>query len=697
MKISYNWLQDLVGPPSLKLRRASKKLPSPEKLADLLTKHSFEAEVSGKFGPDTILDVEVLPNRAHDCLSHQGIAREIAAILKYPFKEIDYGKRIKESAKEKASQLVKVEVKDKRLCPRYTARVINKVKVGPSPVWIQEKIKACGLRPISNVVDIANYVMLETGQPLHAFDADKLKAKTGINKIIVRRAKKGEKIVSLDDEKYDLDENILVIADERDPICVAGVKGGINPGIDNQTKRVILEAANFNAQVIRRASRQLKLATDASWRFEHELDPNLTQTAIDMCAYLIQEIADGQVAKELVDFYPDKIKPKQIILDLNYLTSLLGVKVPDKQVIDILKSLGFQVKTRAKKLSVLAPTRRIDITLPEDLIEEIGRIYGLEKIPAQLPQASLIPTARNDDLLYQNKVKDILANLGFSEVYNYSFISEKDINDFKIKPGQLIELLNPISQEQKYLRPSLAVNLIKNISQNKKYFPEVKLFEMGKVFKEEKNQEIKKLAGAISLAGKTKQAQEFYLLKGTIDSLLNKLRISDVWYDDALTQASPVLDLIDNNQRAEIKIGNDYLGWIGEIKQEILTGLDIESDVAIFELDFEKLVELATEEMIYQTPSKYPAVVRDIALLVEPDTKVVEVMNLMHAAGGALIRDIDLFDIYQGENIPKGKKNFAFHLIFQSDDHTLTDQEINKLMDKIVKALEEEGGWEVRK
>lgn len=655
MKISYNWLQSF----------SQKKLPSPEKLADLLTMHSFESEVSGKLGSDIILDIEVLPNRAHDCLSHQGIAREIAVILKYPFKQTDYGRKIKESSKEKASQFVKIEVKDKQLCPRYTARVINNVKVSSSPVWIQEKLKACGLRPISNVVDIANYVMLETGQPLHTFDADKLKASGEIKKIIVRKAAQGEKIVSLDGEKYDLDQNILVIADEQDPVCVAGIKGGVGPGIDSQTKRVVLEAANFNAQIIRQASRQLKLATDASWRFEHELDPNLTQEAIDMCAYLIQEITGGQVAKGLVDFYPNKIKPKQISLDLNYLVSLLGIKVSQKEIISILKRLGFELRITNHELRVTIPTRRIDVNIPEDLIEEIARIYGLEKIPAQLPQASLIPVDRNDDLLYQNKVKDILAHLGFAETYNYSFISEKDVFDFKLKTSKLIELLNPISQEQKYLRPSLVINLIKNISQNKKYFPEVRLFEIGKVFKKDKNKVIeeKRLAGVLFPG-------DFYYLKGIIEMMLNKLRISDVWYDN------------NPDGEAEIKIGNDLLGWL---------------DKGAFELDFGKLVELATEEMIYRAPSKYPAVIRDIALLVEPGIKVVEVMNLMHGAGGPLVRDIDLFDIYQGENIPEGKKNFAFHLIFQSDDHTLTEQEINGLMDKIIKALEQEGGWEVRK
>jgi len=739
MKISYNWLQSLF----------KKKLPVPEELADLLTRHSFETEVVNKQGTDYLLDVEVLPNRAHDCLSYVGLAREIAALLKYPFEPVDYSKKIKVSQKESIKNLVQVKVKDKNLCPRYTAGVLVDVKVGPSPQWMQERLKVCGLRPISNIVDIANYVMLETGQPLHAFDADKLETKgmplehdlspkakdRGISmhalkskKIIVRRADKGEKITTLDNEKYDLDENVLVIADEKKPVCVAGIKGGQGPGINQQTKRVILEAANFSPRIIRQGSRQLKLETDASWRYEHELDPNLTEEAMTMATYLIQEIAGGQAVKGTIDFYPNKVRPKKIKLGIKQVADLLGVDIPAKEIKNILEKLGFVVQGspfrtqggRASRFHALAkqgrgrearpliesfqvtvPTRRLDVTMPEDLIEEIGRIYGFEKIPSRLPEAALIPPVRNEDLIYQNKIREILVNLGFSEVYNYSFISEKDITDFKLKGSKIIEVANPVSQEQKYLRPELAVNLIKNIRENKKYFEEIRLFEVGRTFwKEASLKEInqrKRLAGVISLADQSNQAQEFYRLKGVIDSLLQKLGISDIWYDDALTENSAVPAFCQPDRRAEIKVGQQIIGWLAETDRPVLNNLGIKSGVAGFKLDFDKLVELATEERIYLPPSRYPAVVRDIALLVEPGTKVVEVLNLIHATGGRLIRDIDLFDIYEGEGIPQGKKNLAFHIIYQADDHTLTEGEINKLQEKIIKALEEEGGWQVRK
>ena len=646
MKISYDWLQSFF----------QKKLPNPEKLADLLTKHSFETEFVRQIGNDYLLDVDVLPNRAHDCLSHLGVAREIAAFTNSKF-QIPNSKKIQNS-KFKIQNFLKVKVEDKKDCPRYTARGVIDVKVDSSPKWLQERLKTCGLRPISNIVDITNYVMLETGQPLHAYDADKLESGEGGKKIIVRRAKKGEKITTLDNEKYDLDKNVLVIADEKNPVCLAGIKGGRGPGIDGQTKKIVLEAANFSPQIIRQGSKQLKLETDASWRFEHQIDPNLTKEAIDLAACLIQEMAGGQVLEGVVDFYPNEVRPKKIRLNLDKVKNLLGVNIPKKEIIRILESLSFKIQnSKFKILYIVIPTRRIDVSIPEDLIEEIGRIYGFEKVPSQLPKATLIPPERNEDLVYQSKVRDILVNLGFSEVYNYSFVGDN---------GE-IEVLNPVSQEQKYLRSNLASNLLENIRENRKYFKEVRLFEIGKVFAKEKGQVIeKKKLGLVLLPA------DFYRLKGIAETLLNKLRITDVWYDEASGK----------NVRAEVKAGNDLLGWL---------------DDNIFELDFEKIVELATEERIYLPPSKYPAVVRDVALLVDRGTKVVEVLNLINAAGGSLVRDVDLFDMYEGEQIPDGKKNLAFHIIYQSDDHTLTDKEVNLLQEKIVKALEEEGGWEVRK
>ncbi len=693
MKVSYQWLQSLFD------SSKSRRMPQPEKLADLLTMRAFETEVIQRQGAEAVLDIDVTPNRAHDCLSYWGIAREIGAILKIPFNEPNYSQKIKQVSNQFASQLVEIEVKDKNLCSRYTARIVGGVKVGSSPDWMQKRLRANGLRPINNVVDIANYVMLETGQPLHAFDYDKLKTNSSgqaKKKIIVRQAQAKERINTLDGGEYSLDNDMLVIADEKDPVCIAGIKGGSGPGIDNNTQTIILEAANFDAQSIRQTSRKLGLATDASWRFEHELDLNLTVPAVDMAVYLIQDLAQGKALKGYLDFYPHKARPKQLSLDTEYLKSLLGISITEQEIKAILKRLGLDAVKKGKILRLTIPTRRLDILSQEDLIEEVGRIYGFEKIPSQLPLASLVPPEPDLQLVYQNKVKDYLSGYGYSEVYNYSFVSEEDLLANGFKKDKAVELDNPMSQEQQYLRPSLVSNLLKNIKQNQKHFQQLHLFEFGKVFYQDK--EIKHLSAVLCLGDKSEQANEFYLLKGVLDVMLEQLGITDIWYDDYQPDRPGFAKKIYHQNRwAQVKTGDLLLGWIGQLNPALLNKYGVESKVVAFELNFAELAKIATEQKEYLPPSKYPAVMRDLALIVDLNTKVIQVMNAINAVAGGLIRDIDLFDVYQGDNLPQGKKSLAFRLIYQSEDRTLTDQEVNQLHQKVIQSLEKESGWEVRK
>ncbi|MDP1538945.1 MAG: phenylalanine--tRNA ligase subunit beta, partial [bacterium] len=397
MIFSYNWLQSF----------CRQKLPKPEKLAEILTMHFAEVEEIKKESQDFTLNIDVRPNRAGDCFSHLGIGRECGALLKFEVRNPQ--SEIKEDKSLKAKDFVSIEVNDKIACPRYTARVINDVKVGSSPKWLKDRLKVCGLRPINNIVDIANYVMLETGQPLHAFDGGKIEGKV----IIVRFAKKREKIVTLDEEKYDLDENVLVIADAKNPIAIAGIKGGKLPEIDLKTKMVILESANFNPQTIRKGSKNLNLKTDASLRFEHGIDPNLTESAANRAAFLIQKLTKGKVAQGLVDVYPKKLLSKIIRLDLNYVESLLGVKIPEKEIRNILESLGFKISAFAKasadkkNLIVTVPTFRLDVSIPEDLIEEIGRIHGYDKIPFAFPISSLVLPQKNLNIFWEDMTKNI--------------------------------------------------------------------------------------------------------------------------------------------------------------------------------------------------------------------------------------------------------------------------------------------------
>ena len=677
MNFSYNWLQSFF----------KRKLPAPQKLAGLLTMNFAEVEEIRKEIGDFVLNIDVRPNRASDCFSHLGIVREISAITKLNYQE--QVPIIKEDKTLKANSFLKVEVKNKTACSRYTARVLTDIKVGHSPRWMRERLKACGLRSINNIVDIANYVMLETGQPLHAFDGDKIEGK----KIIVRFAKKNEKIVTLDEEQYFLPPDILVIADTEKPIAIAGIKGGKSPEVSNLTKTIILESANFNPQIIRRGSKKIDLKTDASWRFEHGIDPNLTEKTINRAAYLIQKIAGGTIAQGLLDSYPKKVFPKKIKLDLNYVEKLLGIKIPRKEIITILKSLEFKVKEKGSFLMVEVPTVRIDVSIPEDLIEEIGRIYGYEKIKADFPMVSLIPPKKNLEIFWENIIKNILKEAGFTEVYNYSFISGKEAEIFNYKKQELIELENPVSLDQKYLRPSLIINLLKNLEKNIRYVDDIKLFELGKIFKtkKNKNEEIKTLAGVIT-------GDAFYELKGVIDLLLNKLGISNIWYDEYQPKTEELKNPWWHSKKcAEIKINSEKIGFLGEVSPRLLNNFNIKSKVVYFDIPFEKLAEFVSEEHQYRPISKYPAAVRDLAILVPRKTKVVDLLNKINVAGGKLIRNIDLFDIYEGGELPQGKKNLAFSIVYQAEDRTLSSKEIDELQDKIIKTLESNSEWQVRK
>ncbi|MBZ9578621.1 phenylalanine--tRNA ligase subunit beta [Patescibacteria group bacterium] len=717
MVFSYNWIQSFF----------KKKLLKPKEFAELLTTHSFEVSEVKRVGKDFVLDVDVLPNRGPDCFSHIGIARECAALTK---SKIKYPKsKIIEDKGLKAKDFIKVEVKDQKACPRYTARVISGVKVAPSPKWLKEKLKVCGIRPINNIVDIANFVMLETGQPLHAFDGEKLEgpkvkpsASYGASKkIIVRFAKKRERIVTLDEEKYDLNDNILVIADAKKPVAIAGIKGGIIPEIDRETKIVVLESANFNPQVIRRGSKKLGLKTDASWRFEHGIDPNLTEFAINRAAFLVQKIAGGKIAQGLIDFYPKKVYPKKIKLNLAYVDRLLGVKISKKEIKNIFRRLNFPLyENSSRSILVEVPTFRLDLSLPEDLIEEIGRISGFQKIPAILPLVSLIPPKRNIDRFWENLSRDILKEAGFSEVYNYSFISQKMATIFEYRPKNLMEIENPMSLEQKYLRPSLIPNLLKNVKENMKNLPasrlrsgqwqagfkEIKIFELGKIFRKDTPSKIfekRSLTGLIFK--KEKKAENFYELKGICDLLLEKMGISNFWYDTYKpTPEDSKISIWDPKKCAEIKVDHQEIGFLGEVSLKILEDLKIFSakgkqigNVVVFDFDFEKLQKLACEEHEFLPISKYPAAIRDLAVLVPLEVRVEEILNKIEITGGSLVRDVDLFDIYTGEEIPEGKKNLAFHIIYQSDIKTLSSREIDKIHQKIIKALEKEKEWEVRK
>jgi phenylalanyl-tRNA synthetase beta chain len=664
MKFSYNWLQSFFD----------KNLPKPEKLAEVLTLHSFEVEDVERLGKDFVLDIDVLPNRT-DCYSHLGVAREISAILGFRLREEKW--RLEEDKNLKAKDFVSIRAFSG--CQRYSARIIFDVKVGESPDWVKERLEVCGIKPINNIVDITNYVMLELGQPLHAFDLEKIRG----SKIIVRLARKGEKIVTLDEEEYSLGKDILVIADSKGPIAIAGIKGGKETGISENTKIILLESANFDPVVIRRGSLKLDLKTDASIRFSHGLDPNLTEIAINRAAYLISKIGGGKVAKGILDYYPKRILSKRVKLEIEKVWSLLGTKIPKRRISKILRGLGFKV---SPKFMVEVPTFRRDISLPEDLIEEIGRIYGYEKIESKFPVSILFPPKKNSEIFWENFVKDALVSMGFTEVYNYSFLSKEDIENSGFEK-EAIEIENPASAFYQFLRPSLIVGLIKNVQKNQTEFSEIKIFEIGKIFKDKK--EKKALAGIMT-------GERFLEAKGVIDALLKKMGISNFYFD--FYQPTPEeskASIWQIKKSAEIKIDGEEIGFLGEISKRILEKYKIKDKIVAFDIDFEKLANLATEEHEYEPFSIYPAIVRDISVLVPKNVLVEDVMNVIEETAGKLIRDIDLFDIY--EEIEEERKSLAFHIIFQLKDRAILPEEVENAFQKIVENLEKNPNWEVRK
>jgi len=657
MIFSYNFLQSFFD----------EKLPEPQKLADLLIMHFFEVEGVEKVGKDTAIDIDILPSRAGDCLSHKGVAREISAItgMKLIFPQV--------KLKEKGDISKYVEVKADSACNRYTMRVIDNVKVGPSPAHIQEKLITCGLKPINNIVDITNYVMLETGQPLHAFDGEKVEG----GKINVRYAKNREKMVTLDEKRHELDKDILVISDEVSSIGIAGIKGGVLPEVDENTKTIFLESANFDRQVIRRGARKLGLRTDASVRFEHGMSTVIAQEAVDRAASMIADIAGGEVVKGRVDIANKKEESVSISFTAQDVNNILGVDIPLTEIERILRSLDFKIKRNKSSFNVEAPLFRKDVVIKEDVIEEIGRIYGYENIEPKTPCAELISPKKSSSLALESCCLEEMKALGFTEAYNYTFINEETASFFEYKGLQ--EMEKPVSLDYKYLRPSLLPGVIKSVGENEKIVDKFSFFEIGKVFSGVKERKV--IAGASF-------PSSFLEMKGVVNLFLERIGIKEVSYNPSSRNFLGAC--------AEIKHGKEVVGIIGEVSSKTKKGMGIKSPVVVFELEMEKL-KTVREDSVYNPINRFPGALRDISLLVPRETKYIEAEKKIKREGGSLLSEVSLFDLYEGEEIPEGMKSFAFRLLFQSNSRTLSSEEVNKIRDKIISSLDSVPEWKVRK
>lgn len=650
MKFSFSLIKKLVP-----------RLKSKKELVEKLNFHSFEAvDLAGD-----AFDAVVPPNRYSEA-SHIGIAREISAILGIKAPDIGKarGRKIKPFPSKSQSLPFRVEVKDKNLCPRYSAGYFENIKIKSSPKWLQKILIDCGLRPINNVVDAMNYAMLETGQPLHAFDYDKLGTsvkRQAIKQIIVRRAKKGEKITTLDSQKFLLDESILVIADDKELLAIAGIKGGKKAEVDKNTKKIIVESANFDSFSVYKASKNLKLATDASARFSRNLSPELAEIGLRRAAELLEGVC-GAKAGGIIDIYSQKLSKKIVKFDVDKFNKFIGVDFDAKICREYLERLGFKIgdssKTDLSSFFVEAPSLRLDIETFEDLAEEIIRLYGYNRLKAAPPRVHLIPSGFEDAERLQIKIRKVLTAFGLSETQNYSLIG-------RCRDDDCIELENPLSEEKRYLRNSLAPLFLKNIEDNLRFFEEIKIFEIGKIFSGRERREV--LTLGVALASKNKE--NFFELKGMIDELFKKIGLVDYLF-------------VPEGEILKIESGKENVGYL---KKESGAGV---SYVSLSEINLEKLLTLVVEEHEYAPLPKYPSAMRDVSAAFGENARIGDIVSAIQRSDLKYIEDVDLIDEYQN--------NFTFRIVFQAPDRTLTDEEINQKLKKISDLLENKFGAKIR-
>jgi phenylalanyl-tRNA synthetase beta chain len=643
---------------------------------------------------DTIFDVDITPNRP-DCLSVIGLAREIAAITgkSIHVPEINY-----EETGKPISQQISIEIADADLCGRYSASLITGVKIADSPRWLQERLLACGMRPINNIVDITNYVMLEYGQPLHSFDYDRLRGK----KIIVRRARDGESIISLDDVQRNLVRDTLVIADEQRAVAVAGVMGGANSEVTSGTTSILLESANFNPASIHYTSRNLTMTSEASMRFERGISPGVTFPALRHATQLIMQLGEGQVAEGIIDVFPAKREPAPISLSKNEVTRILGIEYTIDQISSTLVSLGFECRVDGDGLKAVAPYWRSDIRLSVDLIEEVGRIIGYDRIPMTL-LSQQIPHQTPDPLVrLKREIRQALAGVGFQEVVTYSLTSylmlqklspEADVHD--VSP---VKLVNPMTAELECLRPNLRVNLLAALSANRRHEDGgIRIFELGKVYlprEKDLPDEPEILCGLLNGTRVEKSwlggegSFDFYDAKGAVEALLSKLHIPVKFEKSCDTGLHPA------RQAAVVTGNNIVLGIIGEIHPKVADAFEISGPVCLFELSVSELLPFTSIDRLFHPIPRFPGSIRDLALVVDTAVTNRQVEDIIRTF--PLVDEISLFDVYSGKQVAAGKKSLAYRLVYQSPEHTLTDDEVNKVQEQILGRLAKELGAVLR-
>ncbi|MDI6741228.1 MAG: phenylalanine--tRNA ligase subunit beta [Smithella sp.] len=649
---------------------------------------------------DTVLDVNVTPNRS-DCLNMIGIAREVAALTGKKMKPPAV--KVKESS-EDINALTSVNIIDSDLCPRYTARMIKKVKVGPSPVWLKIRLEAAGMRTINNIVDATNFVMLEMGQPLHAFDFRFLEKE----KIIVRKSRDQEEFTSLDGKSRILPAETLLICDGIKPVAIGGIMGGLNSEVKEDTETILLESAYFNPPSIRRSARKLGMSTDAAFRFERGIDPEGVVNALNRAAQLIADLSGGTVGKNYIDEYPNKIPVvRDIPLRIDRIRELIGIEITAKEVVKILRDIGMNLKQNGKgAYLVTPPTCRVDISREIDLIEEVIRLYGYDRVPSNMPDVFITEMEDIPRLKLEEKIRKAMIGNGYTEIVNYSFGTPVAADMLCLRENderrRSVKITNPLGEDLSVMRTTMIYGLLDTAKRNTNNGCfDLKMFEMGRVFlkrakgelPEERNMIAGLATGKISddlwNAGKN---VDFYHLKGCLENIFFDLKIDHCKYIPENTES-----FLHPGKSCAIMMNDKRIGFLGEIHPDVMERIDFKNNVYVFEINMDYLPDkYADKKIIYQEISKFPAVMRDAAFVVSVDLEADRMLNVILEENEDLLENVYVFDVYKGKGIPEGTKSLGLRFSYRASSRTLTDSEVSSIHEKLLQKIIEVTGSKIR-
>ncbi len=696
MKVSYNWLKEHVTVDI-----------SPQELSDRLTMAGLEvAGIEEKDG-DCSIDVELTVNRG-DCLSIMGMAREVSAILSSDFKPPKI-----QPLKAEIPCEIDISLQDPASCPRYTARVIQNIRVEPSPLWMQNKLNGFGIRPINNIVDVTNFCLAELGHPMHAFDYDLINGKN----IIIRQALEGEKIVALDEREYKLSQGMLVIADQSSPIALAGIIGGNATRVTDNTTAILMECACFLPSSVRKTARLHSIQTESSYRFERGVDPQRLIRAQDRAAELILSMCPEAKISGIIDCYPKAIPDINILLRIERVNKILGTEVTPEEMRNILIRLGFEVEPivfYAYTLGVKVPSFRSDITREIDIVEEIVRIYGYERVPVSLPSLTSVAFKKKTQVVNE-KARDILCGCGLNEVITYSFLNPNMLDRMGIGaeaqgktsvPVNMVHshvvVSNPLSEEGRLLTHSLIPNLLEVTAWNvNRGIDDVKIFEIARVFsmysdnglpveQEHLGIMIRDDGDKVRWDGEKQKGMNFYSLSGILQSMFAELGIHEYTIEETEDKR------FHPGVCGKIMVGNEKIGLIGQINPNITENLKLPQNIYAMEIEWRKTTAFVNLTRKFTPLPRYPSVIRDIAILAKDELPSSKIVDVIQETGKGLIEDIQLFDLYQGEQVAEGYKSLAYSIIYRSLDRTLTENEVGMVHEKIVKLLGERLGVGVR-